>query len=678
MNRFGTPVVRILAALTLATSSQAQTLTYVVDSFDPAGMGGQPYATGQITNVWMNWFGDAFRSVTWDPNSDAANNPGSGSMKITAVFDGSGSIPNQFEVFDNYNGISPPISGLQYTNFQCDVRFDPSSATVLAGSTRVFGHLEFGTRNGYSQDYLGSLDVPASNTNWVHVSINLNAVADTNLLSINDVLIHVYGPYYSPGLSGTTILWVDNIKFTGTAPIPTNCVVDWNDVRQKIDGFGASSAWRSTWTTAEADMFFSTNTGIGLSLLRNRIAPDGTTWETSIMQMARDRGAKIWSTPWSPPGIYKDSGVLNGGHFLSDSNQAYANQLANYVLNMKNAGINLYAVSVQNEPDFNTTNYESCVWTSQQIHDFVPYLFTALSNNGVASTKILIAESANWKFDLTTNSMNDLNTSNKLGILAAHPYDYRVAPANRYDKALWETEISTLGDPYDGSIANAMYWASQIHSFLTYAEVNAWHYWWLIPYNSDNEGLTDTSGIPAKRMYALGNYSRFIRPGYYRIGVSNNAFSSISAYKDSTSGSFSIVALNTSSITITQTFNFRGFTASAVTPWITSDTLSLASQPTVNVTNAAFTYALPSMTVVTFVGQSSNSPPTITAIANHGGQTTLTVNGPAGPDYTLLTSTDLVNWQTLLTTNSPFIPVTLIDTNLATGPLRFYRIRLGP
>ena len=676
MKRFITHILSFPAALILATSTPAQSVTYVVDSFDPGGTGGQPYNTGQITNVWMNWFGDAFRSATWDA-SDAGNNPGSGSMKITAVFDGSGSIPDQFEVFDNYNGIVPPLNGLQYTNFQCDIRFDPGSATVLLGGTPVYGYLMFGTRNGYDQDYFGGIAVPSGNTNWVHVSLNLNPAADTNLLNINDVLIHIYGPYYGPSLSGTTVVWVDNIKFTGIATAPTNCVVDWNDVHQKIDGFGASSAWDGTWTTSQADMFFSTNTGIGLSLLRNRIDPDGTTWETSLMQMAQDRGARIWSTPWSPPAIYKDSGTVNGGNFLSASNQAYANQLAKYVLSMKNAGINLYAISVQNEPDYNTTNYESCIWTGQQIHDFVPYLYNALSNNGVASTKILIAEDANWKFDLTTASINDPVTSNEVQILAAHPYDYKVAPANRYDKSLWETEISTF-DPYDGSIANGMYWASQIHTFLTYAEVNAWHFWWLIPYATDNESLTDSDGNPAKRMYVLGQYSRFIRPGYYRIGVANNTLSSISAYKDNASGRFAIVALNTGSTTVTQTFNFKGFTAPVVTPWITSDTLSLASQPAVSVTNAAFTYALPAMSVVTFVGQASYSPPTITAIAHHGGQMTLTVSGPTGPNYSLLTSTDLVNWQTLLTTNSPPMPVTLSDTNPETGPSRFYRVQLGP
>ncbi|MGD0656406.1 MAG: hypothetical protein ABSA16_18895, partial [Thermoguttaceae bacterium] len=104
--------------------------------------------------------------------------------------------------------------------------------------------------------------------------------------------------------------------------VSQSSTVDWNTVYQRIDGFGASSAWQSTWTTTWADMFFSTNngtavskngtnfsfTGIGLSLLRNRIVPAATdasvdvpsTVEFDIMQMAQARGARVWSSPWTP------------------------------------------------------------------------------------------------------------------------------------------------------------------------------------------------------------------------------------------------------------------------------------------------------------------------------------------------------------------------------------------
>ena len=180
--------------LTCGLPAWAQ-IVYVVDQFDPTGTGGNNYLLGQITNVWGNWFGSAFQSLSWDATSDASNNPASGSMKINLNFGGSS---NQFEVYDGFGSIMPAINGLQYTNFQCDVRFAQGSATTNG----TFGYLQFGLAVGYNQDYFGGVSVPSSNTNWVHVNINLNANADINLQQISDVLIHIYGP----AMSGTSTL----------------------------------------------------------------------------------------------------------------------------------------------------------------------------------------------------------------------------------------------------------------------------------------------------------------------------------------------------------------------------------------------------------------------------------------------------------------------------------------
>jgi predicted secreted protein len=69
--------------------------------------------------------------------------------------------------------------------------------------------------------------------------------------------------------------------------------------------------------------------------------------------------------------------------------------------------------------------------------------------------------------------------------------------------------------------------------------------------------------------------------------------------------------------------------------------------------------------------------PVIGSVSASAGQVSLTVNGPQGPDYTLWTSTDLVSWQSLFTTNSPSIPLTVTDTN-AVDPQRFYKFQIGP
>jgi hypothetical protein len=79
------------------------------------------------------------------------------------------------------------------------------------------------------------------------------------------------------------------------------------------------------------------------------------------------------------------------------------------------------------------------------------------------------------------------------------------------------------------------------------------------------------------------------------------------------------------------------------------------------------------------VVNSLSSQPTVGSIAASGGQVTLVVNGPQGPDYVLLSTTNLAapSWQVVLTTNSPVTPVTLVDTN-STDPARFYLIQIGP
>ena len=686
-----------------------------------------------------------------------------------------------------WNGIAQSFAGV----LQAGQTYDVSAWVQLVGGASQTMQLTAQKIDGGVTTYTVIASGPVSAGAWTQLGGQYTLNISSSLTALTF--------YLEVPTSTNAAYSADDLSVQSLNSTPTNgsCTVNWTNVFQSIDGFGASSAWQSIWTTAQGDMFFSTNngtgrskngtnfsfTGGGLSLLRTRIAPGATTVENSLMQMAQARGAKVWSSPWSPQASFKSNGNLNGGGFVGNTAnyQAYANQLAGYVVNLKNTyGINLYALSVQNEPDAKVTTYESCNWTAQQIHDFIPYLYNALAAGNVASTKIILPESQNWPdySNLVATAMSD-STSNLVNIVADHNYDGKNGPAslvkNSYGKPLWETEVSLLSGS-DSNITNGVYYAGRIHLFLTVAQANAWHYWWLMPGNSTgNQGLTDTNGVPAKRMFALGQFSRFVRPNYYRIGANNPGVAQISAYKDSLSPSFAIVAINSNtSASIVQTFGLTNFNASSVTPWITSASLSLAVQTPVGVTNSSFTYTLPPLSVVTFVGQSvSNTVPALMPVAdqtinagvtlvltnmatdldsppqtltfnllngptnaalnssngifswrplvgqadttnsisiqvsdngtlalaatNHlavkvnlltlpalnsitasGGQVTLVVNGPAGPDYTLLTSTNLVNWRGLLTTNSPLLPLMLVDPNSATNAASFYRIQIGP
>jgi autotransporter-associated beta strand protein len=71
--------------------------------------------------------------------------------------------------------------------------------------------------------------------------------------------------------------------------------------------------------------------------------------------------------------------------------------------------------------------------------------------------------------------------------------------------------------------------------------------------------------------------------------------------------------------------------------------------------------------------------PAFGAVSRTGGQFSLTVDtGTVGPDYIVMASTNLVNWESIFTNSSPSLPFTFTDTNAVEFNSRFYRIQLAP
>src|SRR5437762_2822574 len=69
-------------------------------------------------------------------------------------------------------------------------------------------------------------------------------------------------------------------------------------------------------------------------------------------------------------------------------------------------------------------------------------------------------------------------------------------------------------------INNGIAVAGWIHSALVVGDASAWVYWWYQPLSTttnDNEGLILQNGTDTKRRYTLGNYSKFVRPGFVRV-----------------------------------------------------------------------------------------------------------------------------------------------------------------
>jgi glucuronoarabinoxylan endo-1,4-beta-xylanase len=402
--------------------------------------------------------------------------------------------------------------------------------------------------------------------------------------------------------------------------------INWSSPRQAIDGFGASTAGVNPRLSPKLMDFFYTDKGIHLNLIRVEIWPSVADCEAGLergecvatpratiskndlanAQAAVARGARVWAAEWSPPGSMKSNGnFLTGGPFIGSAAN-FANlatlQASFVTLLARNYGITLYALSPQNEPDV-SVSYASCTWTAQQLHDYVPYLAQALSSAGYGSVKLMIAEEGIWGNSYSAAAMNDPAVASKISILAAHEYKGVLATPlswnNLTTQHIWETEVSDFG-AYDDSMTSGLTYARMIHGALTSANVNAWHYWSLSGISfQDNEGLTDSFGHPAKRAYTLGNYSKFVLPGWTRVDVANTTGLLVSAYKGPDTGA-AIVVVNGGPAVVQQQFKVGDLMGASVVPWITSRKLNLKAQAPVPVSSGSFASTIPANSVVTF------------------------------------------------------------------------------
>jgi glucuronoarabinoxylan endo-1,4-beta-xylanase len=448
--------------------------------------------------------------------------------------------------------------------------------------------------------------------------------------------------------AATAILGLLGFASVAPAQADSAITVNSNLLKQKIVGFGASDAWQAgaieafpaAKRTKMLNLLFSTTAGAGLSMLRHRvptgIEPSPGTWDWTtddatvwLDKQARDRGVEtVFSTPWSPPAWMKSNDDVNNGGSLEPAYyQAYATYLATYIQQYKaQFGVTIDAISLQNEPTENVP-YESCLWSGQQFHDFLAgYLIPTFKADSI-KTEVMMPENAWWDDSLASQTLADPATAAGVSIIASHdygdsddgesisPFDDAIAAG----KQTWETEVSNLGTN-DPSILDALGWAETIHNTIVVAEANAWNYWWL--YNTNDTGggdliygnstLTDFT-VP-KRLWTIGNFARFVRPGFNLIGLlSYNPEAGVytSAFRQTSSGKLVIVAINTNTSAAALTVNLPAFAVAAMTPYETSSSLNLAELTSIPVANGSFTCTLDPQSVTTFVGKGTVSNPSV-------------------------------------------------------------------
>jgi glucuronoarabinoxylan endo-1,4-beta-xylanase len=142
-----------------------------------------------------------------------------------------------------------------------------------------------------------------------------------------------------------------------------------------------------------------------------------------------------------------------------------------------------------------------------------------------------------------------------------------------------------------------------MYDALANGNMNAWHYWYF--QSSGNGGLWD-GNTATKRLWVMGNFSKFVRPGFYRVDVSGPVPSGVSviAFQNPTDSTLAIVAINANNAAATLPIFVSGSAWPAtVTPWVTSANDSLTSQTAITVSGARFSATLAAESVTTFVGQ---------------------------------------------------------------------------
>jgi glucuronoarabinoxylan endo-1,4-beta-xylanase len=412
--------------------------------------------------------------------------------------------------------------------------------------------------------------------------------------------------------------------------VASTATVDFGTTEQTIRGFGGAYPWApSTMPNATISALFgTTGTDLGLSILRLHIAPatwdstkktaDTSAWTTELSNgvLAQQAGVTVFASPWSAPASMKTNGSVNEGSLSTSSYADYAAYLEAYVNYATSQGVNLYAISMQNEPDWNPCPasdngtgtgsgcYESCLWTAAQFDAWIASYGSVLTS-GSNPVKLMMPESFYFASAMSDPSLNDSNAEPYISIIGGHLYGSTPSYyTNAKDKGkdVWMTEHYL--SPILGStpeIADAIALAEELHNSMTVGQYNAYVWWGSSATNPYSAALIDDSNNPNYYGYAIAQFARFVRPGYVRVNATATPATGVYLSAYSGNSHSVIVAINSNAFAISLPVTIENQTVTSLTPYQTTVSGGLAAQSAVSVSGGAFTATLPAQSITTFV-----------------------------------------------------------------------------
>jgi glucuronoarabinoxylan endo-1,4-beta-xylanase len=427
---------------------------------------------------------------------------------------------------------------------------------------------------------------------------------------------------------------------------PAAVTIDYGQTKQPVDGFGAAITWIAgdlhRFTPAQQTdildkLYSTTQPSAGLSIVRggtflcefnpsagvynwsHPLIQDEMTWMTRVRtQYGVDR---FLASTWTPPAWMKsNNSCAGGGHVLP---QFYPQLAQLQVLWLQNArasmGVDVAVMSVQNEPDL-APSYDSAEYTVSELTDFtVNYLRPAMQGAGLP-TAVMAPEGSvygggaffdsHWGFPLLDNPAMRA----AIDVVGTHGYGVSdLGDPSRavlqYGERIWQTEDMDSRGRWNGSITDGLSWATEISKALSTGNFSAWLYWWATGIYNNNGALifvdlaAQTYQVP-KRIYTIGNFSRFIRPGSVVVGAtSSDSALRVNAVRSATGGAIVVLLNSTKSTKVANvTLQNLGTVPSSVTPYRTSATENQAQLAAIAVSAGAFTITIPAQSIVTLDG----------------------------------------------------------------------------
>ncbi|WP_281637773.1 glycoside hydrolase [Flavobacterium marginilacus] len=332
-------------------------------------------------------------------------------------------------------------------------------------------------------------------------------------------------------------------------------------------------------------------------------------------------------------------------------------------------GLTIDYISPFNEPQYewDGTSQEGSPATNANIYNLVSVLSPKLQTKGLSS-QIVVGEAGAYEplyktvsstasrsgqidyFFGPNSTKNIASMSNVKKTISGHSY-WQAWPLNELitsrqlaaskimtapGLSLWSSEYCVLESPgaseliggggpgRDLGIQLALWTARIISTDISIGGVTSWQWWTAISRGDYKDGLihvddgaskgagnadyckNDGFIRDSKTLWALGNFSFFVKPGMVRVqipGLDNAAAATdvmLTAYKDATNKKLVIVAVNFSNTARTYKLNLSGgtLTNNKFTPYTTSDTKSLKKGTDVD----AAGFEIGARSVVTYVG----------------------------------------------------------------------------